>query len=129
METKCKLLLSSVLDPIWTDVSLVCNKTDITIKHKQPVFEGKKSKYSSQNIEKLVQTSSSVIPYHNISGVIKDHDAKTIRIDSKSNFFSTLGYYYLQFDYDETFNITLDFLTEKSNQLKSFEISHRTIKN
>ena len=123
MEIKCKLLLSSVLDPAWSNVTVSCNKNDISIVHPQPIFEGKKVK--QQNFH-VVKTSTSTVLLQNITGIIKDDEAKSIRIDTKSNFFSTVGYYFILFDNFDQYQLFVHYLVEKSLQHKSMEIANRT---
>jgi len=140
MEIRCKLLTTSVLDPVWSNVTLKLNKNDVQIFHDQPVFEGKKTKM--QTIEKVVKTSTSVIQLANIVAVIQDPDTSTIRIDTKSNYFGTLGFYQLGFvktgvkensfdasasqnELNNNYKIVLDYLQLNLGS-KNIEFSYRT---
>jgi hypothetical protein len=87
------------------------------------IFEGKKVK--QQNFH-VVKTSTSTVLLQNITGIIKDDEAKSIRIDTKSNFFSTVGYYFIQFDNFDQYQLFVHYLVEKSLQYKSMEIANRT---
>jgi hypothetical protein len=125
------LLITSLIDEHWTNITLICNKINgikITIDNSFPIFNfsNSNSKHKSSPSKHITLTT---IPFSNINTFILDPDNFTIRIHTKSSSNTlTDGYYLIKFNERNQidYNTFIQFITDIKSSFKHIKIEYRT---
>ena len=129
---KAQLLITSLLDERWTDVDLEIDRNEIEVYRYGGDFVVKNESHRLQNRNKNrnihnpnERTKLHTINGNNITGIVKDSDNQTLRIDCKTNINNIAGYYLIKLMKLENYYELIKYL-ELSNSFRNIIWSNRT---